>query len=158
MSATYPRMETRSLDSIASHPDGCRSSDADGAYGLDRTYELLGLLRPPFVLNARTGNLIDGDRMLDVLRRRGVKEAPVWVVDVPEELEDAAHLALQNHVGDWVWQPVSEHLKALNERGVPMCVTGFHASDYGPLTKADWKPAEKGPLDGGDAKQEGFGF
>ena len=141
------------LASLKAHPDGVRAAAAESEYWLGRSLERWGLLRPPLVLNSRTGNLIDGDRMLARMLAAGIEEAPVWVVDVPEEEEDAAHLALQNHAGEWSWQGVSEHLTALKAAGIDPRVTGFHESDVGPLTAADWKPAAKGPLDGSPADQ-----
>ena len=155
---TYPRLERRKLADLKPHPDGVRASSPTDLFQLGKSYDRFGLLRPPFVLNARTGNLLDGDVMVGVLRDRGVEEADVWVVDVPEEDEDAAHLALQNHVGEWQWQAVSVRLKELQGRGLDPRLTGFHDYDIGPLCAADWSPAEKGPLDGSDAKQEGFAF
>jgi hypothetical protein len=86
-------------------------------------------------------------------REAGVADIPVWVVDIPEEDEDAAHLALQNHVGEWRWEEVSKLLKAVVERGLDVGLTGFHESDTGPLLAADWTPKEKGPLDGSDPNQ-----
>ena len=127
-------------------------------YRLGKSLIYFGLLRVPFVLNARTGALLDGDRMLQPCREAGLVEVSVWVVDLSEEDEDAAHLALQNHVGEWQWQAVSLQLKSLASRGLDVGLTGFHDSDTGPLMAADWTPKEKGPLDGSDPQQGGFGF
>lgn len=154
----YPRLEQRELSGLKAHPDGVRSAQPTDEYRLAKSLAHFGLLRPPFVLNARTGNLLDGDRMLRPCREAGMAEVPVWVVDLPEEDEDAAHLALQNHVGEWMWQPVSDRLKDIRGRGLDVGLSGFHDSDTGPLLAADWKKPEKGPLDGSDPKQEGFGF
>mgnify|MGYP001244492901 CR=1 FL=1 len=152
----YPRLETRRLSDLKTHPDGVRSATPADEYRLGKSLAHFGLLRPPFVLNARTGALLDGDRMRRPLRESGVEKVPVWVVDLPAEDEDAAHLALQNHVGEWQWQPVSLLLKAVGARGLDVGLTGFHDSDTGPLMAADWTPKEVGPLDGSDPKQGGL--
>lgn len=151
----YPRLEDRPLSTLKPHPDGVRTHDADSLYALGRSLSKFGLLRPPFVVNDATGNMIDGDLVLEALRSVMDKDAmvPVWAVSIPEEDEDAAHLALQNHAGEWQWQPVSELLKAVAARGGDVKLAGFHESDTGPLLAADWKPAAKGPLDGSDASQ-----
>lgn len=152
----YPRMEMRKLATLKAHPDGVRTAQTVDEFRLGKSLTHFGLLRIPFVLNVRTGALLDGDRMIRPMRESGIEEVPVWVVDLPEEDEDAAHLALQNHVGEWQWEPVSKLLKALTERGLDMGLTGFHDSDTGPLCAADWTPKEKGPLDGSDPKQGGL--
>jgi ParB-like chromosome segregation protein Spo0J len=152
----YPKLEMRELSTLKAHPDGVRTAEAEDEYRLGKSLAHFGLLRPPFVLNARTGALLDGDRMLRPCREAGLAHVPVWVVDLPEEDEDAAHLALQNHVGEWQWQPVSELLKALVARKLDVGLTGFHSSDTGPLLAAEWKPAQVGPLDGSDPRQGGL--
>lgn len=146
------------LKDLKAHPDGCRTHQSHTALMLATSVKTFGgLLRVPFVLNQRTGNLIDGDQMREALvlvpGYTPETEVPVWVVDIPEELEDAAHLALQNHAGEWVWQTVSDHLKAL-PADLDKKVTGFLDSDIGPLTAADWKPAAKGPLTGCEDPQQ----
>lgn len=150
----YPRLELRPLSSLKAHPDSVRRADAEDEYRLRKSAGHFGLLRPPFVVNDRTGTLLDGDRMLAALRAAGVEQAPVWVVNLPEEDEDAAHLALQNHVGQWLWEPVSGLLKGVQARGLDVGLTGFHDSDTGPLLAAEWKKPEVGPIDGADPRQE----
>lgn len=150
------------LKELRPHPDGCRSHQPYTSLLLANAVKAFGgLLRPPFVLNSVTGNLIDGDQMraalLLVPGYGPDSEVPVWVVEVPEHLEDAAHLALQNHAGEWLWQRVSDHLKALPE-GLDKRVTGFQDSDIGPLTAAEWSPAEKKPLDGSQPEPQQGGL
>lgn len=149
---TYPRVETRKLTTLKAHPDGVRVKDKNAEYFVGKSYELFGLIGLP-TLNVRTGTVIDGDTILNQLRMRGVSEVMVLCVDIPEELEDLAHLAKNNHAGDWHWQAVSELLKIIEERKQPIGVSGFHESDTGPLLAADWKAAAVGPLDGTDASQ-----
>lgn len=156
MATEYPRLETRRLADLKAHPDGVRSAEPVDGFRLGKSLAHFGLLRPPFVVNVRTGALLDGDRMLRPCREAGMEDVPVWVVDLPEEDEDAAHLALQNHVGEWKWQPVSELLKALAERNLDVGLTGFHDSDTGPLLAADWTPKVVGPLDGSNPMQGGL--
>ena len=112
-----------------------------------------GILRP-VVLNIRTGAVLDGDRMLSALRDKDPEQnVPVWCVDLPEEQEDAAHLALNNHCGEWQWQPVSDLLKAIQARGQDLALTGFHDYDTGPLVAADWTQPHILEAQGHDPKQ-----
>ena len=142
----YPRLEMRPTASLKAHPDGVRSAIPSDELRLLNSLKHFGFLRPPFTINVRTGTLLDGDEMLDACRALGLESVPVWLVDLPEEDEDAAHLALQNHVGEWQWQPVSLLLKALAARGLDVGLTGFHDSDTGPLMAADWAPAKVGDM------------
>jgi len=123
-------------------------------YRLKKSVEHFGLLRP-LVLNKTTETILDGDRLLSILRDQLPMDAkvPCWIIEIPAEEEDAAHLALNNHCGEWQWQAVSDQLKSVVGRGIEPTLTGFHDYDIQPLLAADWSPAAKGPLDGSDAAQ-----
>lgn len=148
----FPRLEVRPLTELKSHPDGVRHHTSDAVIHLANSVKAFGIIQPP-LLNITTGNILDGDLLLQALRMLEWKECPVLVVKVAEEDEDTVHLARNNHAGEWSWEDVSKHLMALGQRGRPIALTGFHESDYGPLMAADWSPAAKGPLDGSDANQ-----
>jgi ParB-like chromosome segregation protein Spo0J len=146
-------LKTLKISELKSHPDGVRVVTPEAVYQLSLSIKTFGLLRP-LTLNTRTGWILDGDNVLVVLRSmKGMDMVPVWCVDIPEELEDVAHLALNNHCGEWQWEPVSRLLKTVEERKQSVGLTGFHESDIGPLLAADWSPAAKGPLDGSDPAQ-----
>ena len=151
----YPCVEVRKLSTLKAHPDAVRSVTAEAVYNLRKSHDEFGLLRLP-VLNVRTGNVIDGDHLITVLRDKGVEEVQVWCVDIDEAKEDIAHLALQNHCGEWMWEPVSVLLRALKDAGHELLLTGFHPYDISPLTQAEWSPVEKGPFDGSDVAQQTF--
>lgn len=148
----YPRLEIRPLTDLCTHPDHDRTSSSESKHWLRRSVEKFGLLQLP-VLNARTGRLLGGALLVSAMRDMERAATPTWVVDLAPELEEAAALALNNHAGEWIWKEVSLVLKKMNENNEPLGLTGFHDSDIGPLVAADWKPAEKGPLDGSDARQ-----
>jgi ParB-like chromosome segregation protein Spo0J len=137
---TPPRLEQRKVSTLKAHPDGISYIETGAPLALANLFKVFGFLRPPFVLNERTGNLLDGDQFLDAVRVLQLDEVPVWIVDVPEELEDAAHLALQNRVSTWNWQGVGDLLKALESRGQALSLTGFPAHITAPLVAADWTP------------------
>jgi hypothetical protein len=143
------------LKDLKAHPDGCRTHQSHTALMLATSVKTFGgLLRIPFVLNQRTGNLIDGDQMREALALvpgyTPETEVPVWVVDIPEELEDAAHLALQNHAGEWEWPQVSDMLK----RQKDATVTGFPNSKILALISVEeWEPKLNTTLDGADSQQ-----
>ena len=147
----YPRLEVRPLAELLAHPDSLREASVEAAYNVGKSVEFFGLLRP-LVVNARTGHLIDGDIVLKKLREIGVKEAPVWCVDVAEDMEDVAHLALNNHASEWDWQKVSKLFAQLNKITTTLALTGFHPYDILPLTAAEWQPNPVG--NGADLAQQ----
>jgi hypothetical protein len=143
------------LSELRAHPDTVHPAGPESVYRLGRSLAHFGLLRCPIVLNRRTGTLLDGDKLLAALKAclPPHEEVWVWSVDVPEEEEDAAHAALNNHAGEWVWERVSELLRAVQAKGQDLALTGFHEYDIGPLVAAEWRKPEVGPLDGSDPKQ-----
>lgn len=145
----YPRCETRKLKDLKAHPDGVRRAEAGEIYRLGQSVNYFGFLRP-LTLNIATNTILDGDKVLAALRGRFDPEfeVPVWVVELKEEEEDCAHLALNNHVGVWKWQQVSDQLKEIKARGQDLILTGFHDWDTGPLIAAEWSPPAKGNLSG----------
>ena len=151
--ATYPRFELRKCSSLAVHPDGVRQASEEAVFNIGKCVEQLGVLRP-LVVSARTGRVLDGDLLLEKLRAQGSDEVPCWVVDVPEEQEDTAHLALNNHAGEWQWEKVSKHLQSLAGKKQELALTGFRSHDIAPLLEADWKPQGADPLDDSDKNQQ----
>lgn len=147
-----PTFEMLPVIAIKPHPDRLRQCDAEEVYRLRKCIATLGWLAP-LVFNTTTNTLLDGDKRLQAAKDLGMKEVPCVVVEVPAEHEMAAHMALQNHVGDWQWQGVSEQLKAMQAGGLDVDLAGFHSRDSGPLLLADWAPAAKGPMDGSDKDQ-----
>lgn len=142
----------RKVSDLKAHPDTLRNATSESVFGLRNGIEAFGILRP-LVLNITTGNIVDGDKVLAALRDAGAEDVPCWCVELSEEVEDVAHMALNNHVGEWVWQSVSEQLKAIQAKGKPLTLTGFHPYDIGPLVAADWTPVAVGKLEGGDPTQ-----
>ena len=128
---------TMKLSDLRPHPDAVRTCEPADQYRLRKQVEKFGLVQLP-LYNSRTRTVLDGDKTIAVLRDLGWTEVPVVVVDLPAEWEDCVHLARNNHVGEWNWQRVSELLKAAAAAGLDVGLTGFHESDTGPLTAAEW--------------------
>lgn len=150
----YPRLELMDVASLKAAPDPARAASAEDAHRLYKSQQLFGLLRPPVVVNARTGAVLDGGSMLQALASAGVKEVPCWVVYVDPGLEPLARMALQNHVAEWRWQEVSKVLNKAKEAGHDHGLAGFHEAESGPVMAADWTVPAKGSLDGDGTAQE----
>lgn len=150
----YPRVEPRRVGDVRVEvPCAVRRSAAVDVYQLKKQVERLGVLRPP-VLNVRTGRVVDGERLVAVLREADPDaEVQFWCVDLSEGDEELARLALNNHCGVWQWQEVSAVLKAA---GADVAATGFKDYYTRPLLASDWTVPAKGALDGGEPAQGSF--
>lgn len=148
-----PRLVMTRLDTLKVHLDGLCEVKAEDRLQLQRMIKFFGLLRPPFVLNQRTGNLLDGDNFIEPLRNEGVEEVPVWVIDIPQEAEEIAHLALKNRMGDWKWFNVSEVLKRIKAAGGDTALTGFPDWVVTPMLGANWRPGVLGAPGAEDPNQ-----
>lgn len=74
--------------------------DADGRKFIATSYDLFGNVEL-MVYNRTTGHLISGAKRLEVLRQKGEAEISVWAVDLSEDDEKLASVALNNHVGEF---------------------------------------------------------
>ncbi len=111
----------------------------DAAYArLERSLDEFDLVQP-LVWNERTGHLVGGHQRLTVLVNRGHTEAPVVVVDLPLEREQALNVALNNTNvgGDWDAAKLVGLLDTLAD--VPdfdSTLTGFDADELNALLLA----------------------
>lgn len=159
---TFPRLEMRKLSDLKAKPDGVSSCDMDSKFHLGASIDFFsgftGLLRP-LTVNAATDTVIDGDTVLGILRERGLEFAPCYIVNIPVEFEDAAHLALNNRAAEWEWEHVATRLKELLAQGRKAELSGFPSSKITALCAVeDWHPKEPTQLDGAPSQQDGFSF
>ena len=86
------RMKLADLNPAKYNPREIKSKNLAG---LEKSIERFGILEP-IIWNERTGNIVGGHQRLKVLLAKGVEEADVVVVDLPEEEEVAANITLNN--------------------------------------------------------------
>ncbi len=72
-----------------------RSIDQASLAGLERSLERFGVVQP-IVFNERSGNVVGGHQRLKILKKRGVTETTVIVVDLDETEEKALNIALNS--------------------------------------------------------------
>ncbi|MEM4409963.1 MAG: hypothetical protein QXI19_14600 [Candidatus Caldarchaeum sp.] len=108
-----------------------------GLIVLSRIVRRFGQLRPVLV-NKRTGRILDGYQLCSVCRSLGWQEVKAVEVDVPEEWEKLVAMALNNHVAEWCWKPLSLQLKSSSARGLDPAMSGFTLPDVEVLTAAGW--------------------
>jgi hypothetical protein len=141
----YPRLETMKLAEIQKR-DHPRRVIQEAPHHARISLEEFGLLQPP-VFNVRTKRLLSLETIVDALRDAGAEEVEVWQVDLTEEQEIAASLALNSHWNEFWWEKVAAELKQVVKAGLPLTLTGLPECDTGPLLAADWSPPGKAPLD-----------
>jgi len=151
--SSYPRLEWRELSTLKAHPDSMRNATPADIFTAGKALKHFGFLRPPFVVNDRTGELLDGDQLLGLARQEGLKTVPVWVIDIAPEDEDVAHLALNNHIGEWRWYDVAEVLKAVDKAGRDTALAGFPQWIVKPMLGASWRPGVLGAPGAEDPNQ-----
>ena len=123
-SLTYPRWQRMPLSRLAPNERNPRTITNEALGRLTRSLAELGNLSP-VTFNVRTGRLVGGHQRLKCLQAMGHTETDAWCVDLPEEKESAAMLALNNSAGEWDDDGLAELLKELQEDGANLELTGF---------------------------------
>lgn len=125
MSKTYPRLERMSLSEIHGANYNPRKITPEALGRLAKSIAELGDLQP-ITINARTGNrIIGGHQRYDIYCAMGRKEVDVWVVDLPEEKEKIANLALNNLAGEFDTQALKDLIEQIDTTDIDLELTGF---------------------------------
>lgn len=112
----------------------------DPAYRkLEASLREFGLVEP-LIWNERTGHVVGGHTRLSILRKLGVKDVPVSVVQMSDEREKALNIVLNNHEAQGRYDPdklagLLEELEDLPE----LDLTGF---DHRTIEKLRFDPVE----------------
>ena len=79
----------------------------------------------PITWNARTGNVVGGHQRLKVYQAMGKTEVEVWAVDLSEQKEKAANIALNKLSGEFDMPMLEDILEEIDTGDLDMEVTGF---------------------------------
>jgi hypothetical protein len=79
----------------------------------------------PITWNARTGNVVGGHQRLKVYQAMGKTEVEVWAVDLSEQKEKAANIALNKLSGEFDMPMLKDILEEIDTGDLDMEVTGF---------------------------------
>lgn len=88
-------IKSKSVESLKPAPYNPRVISDKALDGLGASIDRWGIVQP-IVWNERTGHVVGGHQRLDILLKRGVTQADVVVVDLPESEEKALNLSLNN--------------------------------------------------------------
>jgi len=79
----------------------------------------------PITWNARTGNVVGGHQRLKVYKAMGKTEVDVWAVDLDEQKEKAANIALNKLSGEFDMPMLKDILEEIDTGDLDMEITGF---------------------------------
>jgi intein/homing endonuclease len=137
-SSEYPCIRRMSVEVLVDHqlPDNPRVISALEFEQLKRQLDDLGNLQP-ITYNVRTSHVISGNQRADGYLELGIKEVDVWCVDLPEEQERKAVLALNNHAGRYddamlkgILEQIAEDAATAGEdKDLAFSATGFTAEE-----------------------------
>jgi len=127
----YPRMESRSVEDLlgAKYPGNPHKATPEAMALLNDQIEALGNVQP-LTFNDRTGRILSGNKRIELYAKRGDEMTDVWVVDLPEDKERIAVIALNNHAGEFD----AENLRVLTE--------AIAAADADSLALTGFRPGE----------------
>jgi len=86
---------TLSEDKLKPAPYNPRTITEDAMDGLETSIDRFGLVQE-IVVNKRTMHVIGGSQRLAVMRKKGIKDIPVAMVDLSDDEEKALNVALNN--------------------------------------------------------------
>ena len=135
MKKKYPRIETRKISELAPNEKNPRKISAEQLARLQKSLEQLGNLSP-VTFNVRTQRVISGHQRLKCLVQMGKTETECWCVDLPEDKESTALLALNNHAGEWDESSLGLMLEELDDKTLAGFPEGSFAELANPKIKA----------------------
>jgi len=134
MKKKYPRIETRKIVELAPNEKNPRKISSEQLARLQKSLEQLGNLSP-ITFNVRTRRVVAGHQRLKCLAQMGRTETECWCVDLPEEKEATALLALNNHAGEWDESSLALMLDELDDKSL----SGFPEGTFSELAKPTLK-------------------
>lgn len=97
---------------------------------IKRSIDELGYVEP-IVWNKQTGNVVDGNQRLTVLKSLGYETVPCSVIDLDENKEKLLNVALNKIDGRWDYDKLEKVLREFNYEVAS--VTGFSAEEIAVL-------------------------
>ena len=147
MKSHHLPIETVSVDRLQPAPYNPRIALRPGIESyerLKRSLEEFDLVQP-IVWNRQTGHVVSGHQRLGLLKREGVTELDVVVLDLPIEREQALNVTLNNPNvgGDWDMDKLGDLLSQLSDlEELDVSITGFDTQEMKYLTLSPYENSE----------------
>jgi DNA modification methylase len=120
----YPCLLTKKISEISSAKYNPRKITDEAMGRLTKSLAEFGNIQP-ITWNARTGNVVGGHQRLKVYKAMGKTEVDVWAVDLDEQKEKAANIALNKLSGEFDMPMLKDILEEIDTGDLDMEITGF---------------------------------
>ncbi len=101
----------------------------------------------PITWNARTGNLVGGHQRLKVYKAMGKEEVEVWAIDLDEQKEKAANIALNKLSGEFDMPMLKDLLEEIDTGNLDLEITGFGLEEIGQMMEQTMQDPNFAPGD-----------
>jgi len=120
----YPCLLTKKISEISSAKYNPRKITDEAMGRLTKSLAEFGNIQP-ITWNVRTGNVVGGHQRLKVYKAMGKTEVDVWAVDLDEQKEKAANIALNKLSGEFDMPMLKDILEEIDTGDLDMEITGF---------------------------------
>ena len=120
----YPCLLTKKISEISAAKYNPRKISDEAMGRLTKSLAEFGNIQP-ITWNARTGNVVGGHQRLKVYKAMGKTEVDVWAVDLDEQKEKAANIALNKLSGEFDMPMLKDILEEIDTGDLDMEITGF---------------------------------
>jgi len=120
----YPCLLTKKINEISPAKYNPRKISDEAMGRLTKSLAEFGNIQP-ITWNARTGNVVGGHQRLKVYQAMGKTEVEVWAVDLDEQKEKAANIALNKLAGEFDLPALKDILQDIDTGEIDLEITGF---------------------------------
>jgi len=120
----YPCLLTKKISEISGAKYNPRKISDEAMGRLTKSLAEFGNIQP-ITWNVRTGNVVGGHQRLKVYKAMGKTEVDVWAVDLDEQKEKAANIALNKLSGEFDMPMLKDILEEIDTGDLDMEITGF---------------------------------
>ena len=124
----YPCLLTKKIAEISPSKYNPRTISDESMGRLTKSLAEFGNIQP-ITWNSRTGNVVGGHQRLKVYQAMGKTEVEVWAVDLSEQKEKAANIALNKLSGEFDMPMLKDILEEIDTGDIDMEITGFSVNE-----------------------------
>jgi len=132
MKTEYPCLLKKKVADLTPADYNPRTITDEAIGRLTKSLAELGNLQP-ITWNVRTGRIVGGHQRLKCYQAMGKKEVEVWAVDLSEDKEKAANLALNKLAGEFDPLRLKDLVEQLDTGGIDLEITGFSLDELGDM-------------------------
>ena len=131
----YPCLLIKKINEISSAKYNPRKITDEAMGRLTKSLAEFGNIQP-ITWNVRTGNVVGGHQRLKVYKAMGKTEVDVWAVDLDEQKEKAANIALNKLSGEFDMPMLKDILEEIDTGDLDMEITGFGMDEIALMMEA----------------------